>query len=139
MAGSRLAVAKIARFEFKIRLVENEIAIYQAIDGLGIGPHFLGCLEEHGRIMGFLVEELEGRRGDISDLEACQQVTKHLLGIVHGDLNRHNYILSHKGAALIDFENATLAGTKEAMEKEYEEIAMELAEETGRGAECDSV
>ena len=135
MDGSKPAVAKIARFEFEIPLVEKETAIYQAIKDHGIGPTFLGHLVEHGRVMGFLIEKVEGPYAHIGDLEACQAVTKrlHSLGIVHGDLNRHNFIISPVGATLIDFENATQNGSKEAMEKEYKELAEQLMEETGRG------
>jgi predicted Ser/Thr protein kinase len=133
--GSKPAIAKIARFEFEIPLVEKETAIYQAIDGHGIGPAFLGHLIEHGRVMGFLIEKVEGRHGYIGDLEPCQEVTKrlHSLGIVHGDLNRHNFIVSPADVTLIDFENATQNGSEGAMEKEYRQIAEQLMEETGRG------
>jgi predicted Ser/Thr protein kinase len=132
--GSKQAVAKIARFEFEITLMEKETAIYEAIDGHGIGPAFLGHLIEHGRVMGFLIEKVEGRHGHIGDLEASQKVTKrlHSLGIVHGDLNRYNFIVSAAGVTLIDFENATRNGSREAMEMEYKQIAEQLMEEMGR-------
>ena len=38
---------KIALFEFEVPWMETETAIYQAIDGHGIGPAFLGHLVEH--------------------------------------------------------------------------------------------
>ena len=133
--GSKQAVAKIARFEFEIPLMEKETAIYKAIDGHGIGPAFLGHLIEHGRVMGFLIEKVEGRHGHIGDLEAAQEVTKrlHSLGIVHGDLNRYNFIVSAAGITLIDFEDATQNGSQEAMEMGYKQIAEQLTEQTGRG------
>ncbi|KAF8529940.1 alpha-galactosidase A [Gautieria morchelliformis] len=129
-------IAKIARFEFEIPSVQNETVAYKAIDGHGIGPAFLGHLTEHGRIMGFLIEKIEGRRASIVDLEACQKVVRrlHSLNIVHGDLNRHNFIVSSAGVTLIDFEGATLNGCKEAMEKEIRELAAHLTDGTGRGA-----
>jgi predicted Ser/Thr protein kinase len=133
--GSKSVVAKIARFDFEIPLVERETAIYQAIEGHGIGPAFLGHLSEHGRIMGFLIEKAEGRRGEGGDLKACQEVVKrlHSLGIVHGDLNRHNFIVSTSGITLVDFENATPGGSEEEKEKEYMNLVKELTEEMGRG------
>jgi predicted Ser/Thr protein kinase len=131
--GSKQAVAKIARFEFEIPRMEKETAIYQAIDGCGIGPAFLGHLIEHDRVIGILVEKVEGRRGDICDLAASQEIMKrlHSLGIVHGDLNRHNFIVSDAGITLVDFENAIQNGSQEAMKLEYEEIAKQLEEQTG--------
>jgi predicted Ser/Thr protein kinase len=134
--GSTLAIAKIARFEFEVPQAETETALYQAIDGHGIGPAFLGHLIEHDRIIGFLIERIEGRHGDISDLGACQSVVKrlHSLGIVHGDLNKYNFIVGPSGkTTLIDFENARKGGSKEAMQKEYAHLTEQLMEETGRG------
>lgn len=133
--NSKPVIAKIARFEFEIPLVENESALYQVIDGQGIGPVFLGHLVEHGRVMGFLVERIEGRNAEIGDLEACQSIVKrlHSLGIVHGDLNKYNFIVGPTGTSLIDFENGIKNGSKEAMEKEFACLAEQLLEETGRG------
>jgi hypothetical protein len=134
--GSTVAVAKIARFELEIPSTDNETAIYQAIDGHGIGPAFLGHLTEHGRVMGFLIEQVEGRHAHIDDLKGVRELTNrlHSLGIVHGDLNRHNFIVSPDGRiTLIDFENAIQNGTQKAMEMEYERIPDQLLEETGRG------
>jgi predicted Ser/Thr protein kinase len=120
--------AKIARFEFEVPRVETETAIYQVIDGQGIGPSFLGHLIEHGRVMGFLVERIEGRPGGIADLGACQAVVErlHSLGVVHRDLNRYNFVISPSGVTLIDFENAMKSGDKEAMQKEFVQLAEQL-------------
>jgi len=76
--GSKLAVAKFARFEFEISYVEQETAVYYHIDGKGIGPAFLGHLTENGRVMGFLIKWIEGTYGGIGDLQACQDLVKRL-------------------------------------------------------------
>jgi tRNA A-37 threonylcarbamoyl transferase component Bud32 len=133
--NSKSVVAKIARFEFEVPRVETEIMVYQVIDGHGIGPAFLRHLIEHDRIIGFLLERVEGRCGAIGDLVACQGVIErlHSFGIVHGDLNRHNFILSASGATLIDFENSTQNRSREAIQKELDQLTEQLAEETGRG------
>jgi len=132
---SKSVVAKIARFEFEVPRVETETAVYQVIDGHGIGPAFLGHLIEHNRVIGFLIERMEGRRAGMADIKACQAVVErlHSLGIVHGDLNRHNFVVSPSGVTLIDFENATKNGTKEAMQTEFFQLAEQLMEESGRG------
>jgi len=77
-----------------------------------------------------MTEELKGRHGSIGDR---QQVVKrlHSLGIIHGDLNRHNFIVTTAGVRLIDFENGRRNGSQEAMDKEYNEIAEQLMERTG--------
>jgi predicted Ser/Thr protein kinase len=123
--NSKSVVAKIARFEFEVPQVETETVIYQVINGHGIGPSFLGHLVEHDRVMGFLVEKIEGRPGRIADLGACQAAVErlHSLGVVHGDLNRYNFVISPSGVTLIDFENARKSGDKEAMQKEFMQLA----------------
>jgi tRNA A-37 threonylcarbamoyl transferase component Bud32 len=83
-----------------------------------------------------LIERIDGHRGGIADLGACQAAVEHLhsLGIVHGDLNRHNFIVSPSGVILIDFENGRKSGTKEAMQNKFSQLAEQLTEETGRGS-----
>jgi len=132
---SKSVIAKIARFEFEVPQAETETALYQAIDGYGIGPVFLGHLIEHGRVIGFLIERIEGRHGDIDGLEACQSIVKrlHSLGIVHGDLNKYNFIVGPSRTTLIDFENARKNGSEEAMQDEFARLTEQLTEETGRG------
>jgi hypothetical protein len=54
-------VAKIARFEWEIPRIERETRAYQLLEGSGLAPRFLGHVHENGRIMGLLLEKLEGR------------------------------------------------------------------------------
>ncbi|KAF8248813.1 hypothetical protein K440DRAFT_623853 [Wilcoxina mikolae CBS 423.85] len=54
----------------------NETQMYKIIDGLGLAPAFLGHITENGRIMGFLLEKVEGRSAGIEDLTACQECLK---------------------------------------------------------------
>ncbi|KIK45934.1 hypothetical protein CY34DRAFT_776654, partial [Suillus luteus UH-Slu-Lm8-n1] len=56
--ASRPAIAKIARFDFEIAQMERETVVYRAIDGLGVGPAFLGHIVEGDRVIGFLVEQV---------------------------------------------------------------------------------
>ena len=133
--NSKSVIFKIARFEFEVPSMETETAIYQAINDHGIGPAFLGHLVEHGRVMGFLIEKIDGRNGEIGNLEACESIVKrlHSLGIVHGDLNKYNFIIGPTRTTLIDFENAMENGSEEAMQKELTRLTEQLTEETGRG------
>jgi hypothetical protein len=55
------------------------------------------------------------------------------LSILHGDLNKHNFLISERGAVLIDFETAKRAGNGETMEKELEGLAGQLLDESGTG------
>ncbi|KAG6873359.1 hypothetical protein C0995_016468 [Termitomyces sp. Mi166 len=131
---SGIAIAKYARFEYEVARIAHETSIYSAIAGCSVGPAFLGHVAEHGRIMGFLIEKLEGRHAGIDDLEACQCAVKHLhsLGIVHRDVNRYNFIISPTGkATLIDFECAALKGSQEEMDLEYSSLPAYLQDESG--------
>ncbi|OBT56982.1 hypothetical protein VE04_02555 [Pseudogymnoascus sp. 24MN13] len=103
--------------------------------GHGIGPEFLGYLTEEGRVIGFLIEHVEGRHATISDLPACEGIVKRLhgLGVVHGDLNKHNFLISEKGAVLIDFETAKKSGDSEGMEREVRGLEGQLLDESGNG------
>ncbi|XMA20651.1 hypothetical protein WAI453_013442 [Rhynchosporium graminicola] len=142
----REVVAKIARFDFEIPRVENETRVYEKIDRdrikypdlAAISPAFLGHLTEDGRVMGMLIEKLEGRRARIEDISACEAIVKrlHTLGIVHGDLNRHNLVVDEQSGIvrLIDFENAKDYSDIQAKE-EIDSLKDQLVEDTGRGGQ----
>jgi RIO-like serine/threonine protein kinase len=65
-------------------------------------------------VLGFLVELVQGRRAGPEDLQECRGVVQRRHAqdsIVHGDLNRHNFIVVSDGTVtLIDFEVAVLCG-----------------------------
>lgn len=69
-------IAKIARFEWEVPRIEQETIAYQLLEGSGLAPRFLAHIHENGRIMGFLLEKLEGRHASIQDLSACEAVLK---------------------------------------------------------------
>lgn len=144
MYEGRRAVAKIARFEWLIPRMTHETWAYQVLghdeNELSIAPKFLGHLTENGRVMGFLMEKVEGRPACIDDLERCEILLKRLhrlgnLGLVHGDLNRYNFIVEEEPDGriwLVDFEHAQ-DFDEDLARAELESLASELAEETGRG------
>jgi tRNA A-37 threonylcarbamoyl transferase component Bud32 len=55
------------------------------------------------------------------------------LGIIHRDLNKHNFFISDKGAVLIDFETAEPSGDSKAMEVELRGLEKQLLDESGIG------
>lgn len=67
-------VAKFARFHWEIGYYVAETQAYSWIDGHNIGPKFLGHLTEDGRVIGFLIESVEGRHTTVSDLDACKAI-----------------------------------------------------------------
>ncbi|KAF3209745.1 hypothetical protein TWF106_005847 [Orbilia oligospora] len=68
---NRDVVAKFARFPWEIEYYALGTRWYERIKGHGIGPEFLGYLTEDGRVIGFLMEKLDGRHATIEDLPAC--------------------------------------------------------------------
>lgn len=130
-------IAKMARFSWEIQYMEAETSIFKHLAALQIGPRFLGHIHENGRVIGFALEKLLDRRpARPADLAACQAALGrlHAHGILHGDVNRYNFLVDGDGTAtLIDFERAALGAGKDALDKEMASLARELSEESGRG------
>ena len=130
------AMAKFARFPQEVPYFEAETRKYQWIEGQQIGPRFLGHLTEHGRVMGFLVEEIVGaRHAGPEDLNVCREALArlHKLGIKHGDINRHNFLIQDARAILIDFENAESCKEAAIFAEEMEGLESALRDTFGRG------
>lgn len=56
----------------------------------------------------------DGRHADVGDLESCRKVVQqmHGLGVIHGDLNKYNFIVTENGTKLLDFEASRFADEK---------------------------
>jgi predicted Ser/Thr protein kinase len=128
-------IAKFARFPWEIDYYIAETQVYSWIDGHNIGQEFLGYLTEEGRVIGFLMEYVEGHHSTISDLPACKAIVGRLhdLGILHKDLNKYHFLISERGAVLIDFEAAKRSENSEAMEEEARGLEAQLLDESGTG------
>ncbi|OTA95093.1 hypothetical protein M434DRAFT_57462, partial [Hypoxylon sp. CO27-5] len=128
-------IAKLARFEWEIPRIERETRAYQLLEGSGLAPRFLAHIHENGRIMGFLLEKIEGRPASIQDLSACETALRklHELGVVHGDVNRHNFLVTEEGVKLLDFERLQENASPRSMSEELENLRAELVDESGRG------
>lgn len=129
-------IAKIARFEWEIPRLEQETRAYQLLEGTGIAPKFLGHISEHGRVIGFAVEKAPGRAASVEALDVCVRGLRrfHELGLLHGDVNKHNFVVSETGVKLIDFANTVENADVESMDKETASLQAELTDESGRGA-----
>ncbi|KPM36039.1 hypothetical protein AK830_g10545 [Neonectria ditissima] len=131
-------IAKIARFPWEIQYIEAETEIYKLMENRGIAPQFLGHIHEGGRVIGFLLEKVEGRPAGEGDLNTCQQTLGRLhdLKILHGDCNRYNFVVcSDDKAILLDFETAKMEMNTEMLKEEMNTIEKRLSEDTdfGRG------
>lgn len=131
-------VAKMARFAWEITYMKAETHMYKILSSLDIGPRFLGHIHENGRVIGFALEKLAGRRhAGPGDLATCQAALRrlHAHGILHGDVSRYNFLIDlvDGTVVMIDFEKTTTGAAKEALDAEEASLEAELAEETGRG------
>ncbi|KAK5625492.1 hypothetical protein RRF57_001208 [Xylaria bambusicola] len=114
---------------------EAETIAYEWIEGKGIGPRFLGHLTEAGRVFGFVMEHIDGARtAESQDLAACQRVLVklHALGVKHGDINKHNFLIRNGEAVLIDFETAQKCSEKAELGSEYKHLELSLRDPSRR-------
>ena len=129
-------IAKIARFEWELSRIERETRAYQLLEGSELAPRFLGHIHENGRVIGFLTEKVDGRPASVQDLGICVESLKklHGLGHVHGDPNRYNFLISGTDVKLLDFEHFVENASAELMQRELDDLQVELVDDSGRGA-----
>ncbi|KAI1109136.1 hypothetical protein F5Y14DRAFT_43272 [Nemania sp. NC0429] len=134
----RPLIVKFAVFPWQMPYYVAETAAYEWIEGTGVGPQFLGHLTEAGRVIGFILENIGGARtAGPEDLKACQAALArlHSLGIKHGDINKHNFLVRDGGgeAVLIDFETARRCDNMAELEAEYQRLEASLRDPSFRG------
>jgi serine/threonine protein kinase len=128
-------VAEFAEFPWKIPLIESETTAYEMINGIGIGLDFLGHVTEAGRTIGFLVNFVDGvHTAGSEDLVVCKDVLSklHALGLKHGDINKHNFLVGKGSAVMIDFESTKKCDTKELLKEEYSRLNESLGDPSSR-------
>lgn len=133
--GKRV-IAKMARFEWEIQYLAQENLAYQLLHGTDIGPRVLGQIHEQGRVIGILLGIVPGRAAGIEDLPQCRAALKrlHNMRILHGDCNRHNFIVGSGGeVTLIDFSEFKENATDEELATEEESLAGKLEDDSGLG------
>ena len=140
--NGRPAISKIACFKWDIPQIQIETRAYsfvsqhQSRSKPPIAPMFLGHLTENGRVMGFLLEKVDGDCASTDDLLRCKRALcrLHGMGLIHGDVNPHNFIVDRsKGhVRMIDFEHAKNYDEKQAR-LEIESLASQFDEGSGRG------
>jgi predicted Ser/Thr protein kinase len=134
-------LVKFARFPWEVPQREKETEAYEWIEGHDIGPPFLGHLVEEGeRVIGFLMERItDFRHATPDDLGACRSALKklHALGIKHGDVNKHNFLVRNQDgrAIIIDFDCASRVDDADELEHELSHLKAQLSDTSGRGGQ----
>ncbi|KAG6094980.1 hypothetical protein E4U30_002881 [Claviceps sp. LM220 group G6] len=141
--GGEPVLMKLSVWPREIYYMEPETAAYQWICDTGISPKFLGHLTEgpNGRIHGFFTEWLGGTRSaGPRDLDGCKKVLArlHQLGIKHGDINRHNFLVREREGHedevfLIDFATARRDCPQVELEDEMKALKNSLESTDPRG------
>jgi hypothetical protein len=139
-------VSKIAAFDYLIPSMERETWGYSILDRYQrrhpgespIASRVLGHLTECGRVIGILLERLEGDVASVEGLPACANALRRLYrnGLVQGGVNGYNFVVDGQSrkVGMADFEPvAALDVVEAAAGLELESFALELTEETGRG------
>ena len=103
------AVAKFGWIAEDLENIERETRIYRLLRGHDIGPEFLGHIVEHGRVIGFLLEDVgtDAHAGS-GDSRVCREIVTRLLDldIVHGNTVPKNFLLKDGRAYLISYKKA---------------------------------
>ncbi|KAL8799108.1 MAG: hypothetical protein Q9182_006142 [Xanthomendoza sp. 2 TL-2023] len=118
-------IAKYARFEWEIPPYQTETEVYHWLNYHNIGPQFLGHLTEGGRVIGFLLQKIDGHYAQIQDLARCEDAVRklHSLDILHGDLNRYNFLIGKDRVVLIDFETSFKSRDKASKTEELQGLS----------------
>jgi Lipopolysaccharide kinase (Kdo/WaaP) family len=145
VGGTRIAadevVIKFARFPWEMQYFEDETRVYERLDRQGIPiPRFLAHLTEEGRVIGLVIEYIkDARHAGPEDLEECQDALRklHRLGILHGDVNRHNFLVreadGRKTVTIVDLEGASDCTEEGAFKEEIDRLRDELYSTDGNG------
>lgn len=128
-------IPKFAVFSWEVLYHEDETTAYASIEGSGIGPELYGHLLEQDRVIGFVLDDVEGRSAGPGDLQVCREALGrlHAREMTHGDINRFNFLVKPSGVVvLLDFETVEKAG-KEECEEEMGRLEEALRTESHRG------
>ncbi|KAJ5211655.1 uncharacterized protein N7498_003301 [Penicillium cinerascens] len=131
-----VVIAKFARFPWELPRLEAESAVYKWLEGHGIGPAFLGHLTEEGRVIGFIMARItHSRHPTPGDIDVCRLalLKLHKLGIKHGDINKHNFLLHNGNVTLVDFDSATRVTSQEELDEELHSLDSQLRDTSGLG------
>lgn len=129
-------VVKFARFAWEIPALDRECKAYRWIEGQDTGRRFLGFLVEKGRIIGFIIERMiDARHATPTELRLCQKTFSklHKLGILHGDVNKNNFLVKGGRPIVIDFECARVSEDKPALREKIECLSNKLGDTSGKG------
>jgi len=124
-------ILKICPFKYQLRYFTKEIKTYNTLSerGCSLTPRLSAYVFERTeeQIIGFICEEFHGRFAGPSDYSECKRslLQLHSYGVVHGDLNKFNIIITASGARFFDLEKSVLDTDEEISKDEFSRLQQE--------------
>ena len=127
-------VLKVADVPAAIERIETETRVYQRLAGHGDAPRFLAHVAEaDGRVVGFLLEYIEGAKPMTAETATacCEALTLlHQRGVVHGDVFFENFLCREDEVFIVDFEFARLDPSPKEIVAEFQGFLSTVADVT---------
>jgi hypothetical protein len=131
---------KIARFPHELPFLIREMEAYHSLclADACLAPKLIGYVFEESpdRVVGFLMEAVQGRVAGVEDLPVVTEALGELHRVlIHGDFCKYNIYITSDGPKFIDFEFSTPIGeaTASMAEDELKALPEKLADESGAG------
>jgi hypothetical protein len=113
--------------------VIHETHIYSLIEGLHIGPKFLGHItENHDRVYGYMLEKLAARSATMGDIEACRKVLSKLK-IAYGSLHKQSFLIVDGQAFLHCFGGSNVTSDQTILNTEMNNLEAILQQQDSVG------
>lgn len=108
---------------------------YKIQENTGIAPRLLGHTQERVRVIGLVLEKVEGREAGVEDLSLCRSALQrfHDVGLLHGSVTRYNSIVRDGTVWLIVDHSQNVKSDMESEKSGMGSLYDQLTEETGRG------
>jgi len=124
-------ILKICPFKYQLQYFTQEIKAYNTLSARGCSliPRLSAYIFERSeeQIIGFICEEFQGRFARPSDYSDCRNslLQLHSYGVVHGDLNKFNIIITADGPRFFDLEKSVLDTDEEISNDEFSLLQQE--------------
>ena len=121
-------ILKICPFKFELQYFTQEINTYNMLyqRGCSLIPRLYAYVFERSeeQITDFICEELQGRFARLGDYSECKRGLQqlHSYGVIHGDLNKFNIIITTDGPRFIDLEKSILDTDEKVSKDEFESL-----------------
>jgi hypothetical protein len=105
-------ILKICPFAFQIKSMEKEIRAYHmlAAKRCNLIPRITSYVFERSQdqVIGFTCTKFQGRFAELVDYTKCKRslTELHSCGVVHGDINKYNIIITSDGPRFFDLEES---------------------------------